>query len=391
MTPTPLQQLALAVRQNGLVRFIDHYAALFPKAHLKDVIVDEIGADRAITIAGRRVINFGSDSFLGLDQDHRVQEALIRGTKKWGTHNGASRAFASVRANAEAEDKLARWLGTEAALIYPSVTLAHVGGLPGRVGRHELHVVGVRPYVLVVVLRVRVAHEQPAVAVAELHEGETVLDAARRELCEELDLDVDHRGTMTAAKGELGICYVAMVSVAAGFSIRNLPSMAVVGWPLIFWYVVGTALFLLPLALTAAELASAWPKAGGVFAWVAEAFGERSGFMAVWSIFVVNVPWYPTVLAFVALSLAYGFDPAWQDNRWYVAGTMIVLFWGVTLACLAGPVAAAKFTSLGTLLGNVVPAAILIAASSNNILKAFYAAFFAGGRATAASARPRSR
>lgn len=169
---------------------------------------------------------------------------------------------------------------------------------------------------------------------------------------------------MTAAKAELGIFYVAMVSVAAGFSIRNLPSMAVVGWPLIFWYVLGTVLFLLPLALTAAELASAWPKAGGVFAWVAEAFGERSGFMAVWSIFVVNVPWYPTVLAFVALSLAYGFDPALQDNRWYVAGTMIVLFWGVTLACLAGPVAAAKFTSLGTLLGNVIPAAVLIAAAA---------------------------
>ena len=63
------------------------------------------------------VINFGSDSFLGLDQDPRVQEALRRGISKWGTHNGASRAFSSVRANIEAEEKLAAWLGTEAALI----------------------------------------------------------------------------------------------------------------------------------------------------------------------------------------------------------------------------------------------------------------------------------
>jgi len=51
-----------------------------------------------------------------------------------------------------------------------------------------------------------------------------------------------------------------MVSTAAGFSVRNLPSMAVEGWSLIFWYVLGTVLFLLPLALTAAELASTWPK-----------------------------------------------------------------------------------------------------------------------------------
>ncbi|HEV3202740.1 MAG TPA: hypothetical protein VGY77_00085, partial [Gemmataceae bacterium] len=97
MTTSPMQNLANAVRQNGLVRFIDHYAQLFPTSHLKDLVVDEIRPDRVIRVDGREVVNFGSDSFLGLDQDPRVQEAVIRGTTKWGTHNGASRAFASVR------------------------------------------------------------------------------------------------------------------------------------------------------------------------------------------------------------------------------------------------------------------------------------------------------
>ena len=46
-----------------------------------------------------------------------------------------------MRANAEAEDKLAQWLGTEAAIIYPSVTLANVGAIPGLVGRRDLIVV----------------------------------------------------------------------------------------------------------------------------------------------------------------------------------------------------------------------------------------------------------
>jgi len=152
-----------------------------------------------------------------------------------------------------------------------------------------------------------------------------------------------------------------MVSIAAGFSIRNLPSMAVEGWPLIFWYGLGTGLFLAPLALTAAELASAWPKTGGVYDWVAEAFGERTGFMSVWAVFVQNLPWYPTVLAFVAVTLAYGFAPALQENRLYVSGTMIALFWCVTLIGLRGPVAVAKFTAIGTVLGSIVPALLLIA------------------------------
>jgi 7-keto-8-aminopelargonate synthetase-like enzyme len=136
-----MQQLARVMRQSGLIRFIEHFAELFPTAHLKDQTVDAIGSDRQMVVGGRTVVNFGSDSFLGLDQDARVQEAVRRGLKAWGTHNGASRAFSSVRANLDAEDKLAAWLGTEATLIYPSVTLANLGAIPGLVGRQDLLVV----------------------------------------------------------------------------------------------------------------------------------------------------------------------------------------------------------------------------------------------------------
>lgn len=141
MTALPMQKLASVLRRNGLVRFIEHYAELFPDSHLKDVVVEQMGANRQIRVQGRPVINFGSDSFLGLDQDPRVKEAVIRGIHQWGTHNGASRAFSSVEANIKAEEKLARWLGTEAALIYPSVTLANLGAIPGLVGRQDLLVV----------------------------------------------------------------------------------------------------------------------------------------------------------------------------------------------------------------------------------------------------------
>jgi 7-keto-8-aminopelargonate synthetase-like enzyme len=136
-----MQNLAQAMRQHGLVRLVEHFAELFPGSHLKDLVVDGVGSERVIDVNGRRVVNFGSDSFLGLDQDPRVQDALVRGVERWGTHNGASRAFASVKANIEAEEKLARWLGTESALIFPSVTLANMGALPGLVAKRDLLVV----------------------------------------------------------------------------------------------------------------------------------------------------------------------------------------------------------------------------------------------------------
>jgi glycine C-acetyltransferase len=141
MPHPPMEKLAKALRQNGLIRFVEHFQESYPEIHLKDLVVEAMGDDRLIRLQGREVVNFGSDSFLGLDRDPRVQNALIRGTKIWGTHNGASRAFASVEANIQAEEKIAQWLGTEAALIYPSVTLANMGAVPGLVGRQDLLVV----------------------------------------------------------------------------------------------------------------------------------------------------------------------------------------------------------------------------------------------------------
>jgi 7-keto-8-aminopelargonate synthetase-like enzyme len=136
-----MQNLAQAIRQHGLVRFVEHYAQEYPDAHLKDVIVDYLGPHREMEVAGQRVVNFGSDSFLGLDQDPRIQASIMRGVRRWGAHNGASRAFASVRSNEEAEAKLASWLGTEAALIYPSVSLANMGAIPGLVSKRDLLVI----------------------------------------------------------------------------------------------------------------------------------------------------------------------------------------------------------------------------------------------------------
>jgi 7-keto-8-aminopelargonate synthetase-like enzyme len=129
------------MRQSSLIRFFEHFAELFPDAHLKDLTIEEVLPDRRMRVEGRLVTNFGSDSFLGLDQDPRVLDAVRRGLERWGTHNGASRAFSSVQSNLDAESKIAAWLGTEDSIIFPSVTLANLGAIPGLVGKADLLVV----------------------------------------------------------------------------------------------------------------------------------------------------------------------------------------------------------------------------------------------------------
>jgi 7-keto-8-aminopelargonate synthetase-like enzyme len=134
----PLDRLVDALAQTGMTRFFRRMFADYPDLLMKDMTVEAVAPDRRIRVGGTWVRNFGSDSFLGLDQHPRVKEAVEQGVRDWGTHNGTSRAFSSVAPNVEVEEKIAAWMGTEAALVYPSVTLVNMGALPGLVTRHDL-------------------------------------------------------------------------------------------------------------------------------------------------------------------------------------------------------------------------------------------------------------
>jgi 7-keto-8-aminopelargonate synthetase-like enzyme len=136
-----MQELVDGLRQSKLVKFYEHAVERFGDIHLKELTVSSVGPHREMCIDGHELVNFGFDSFLGLDQDPRVKNALTRGADRWGTQFGASRAFASCGVEVELETKIARWMGTEAAVIYPSVTLANFGALPALVEPQDLIVV----------------------------------------------------------------------------------------------------------------------------------------------------------------------------------------------------------------------------------------------------------
>src|SRR3954452_23263387 len=111
MTPrnAPMDDLARALRSSNMIRFMDRAAEQYADIHLKELNVEQVGPQREMLVGGHPVVNFGFDSFLGLDQDPRVIAALARGANQWGTQFGASRAFASCGREVELEQKIARW------------------------------------------------------------------------------------------------------------------------------------------------------------------------------------------------------------------------------------------------------------------------------------------
>jgi amino acid transporter len=163
-----------------------------------------------------------------------------------------------------------------------------------------------------------------------------------------------------ARTARLGVLAIAMINVASIVSARNLPVMAEYGWSMLLLFLLSILVFLVPISMAAAELGTGWPRDGGVFAWVREAFGARAGFLAVWCDYAENVAWFPTVLSFIAASLAYAVDPALATNKVWLVAVMLVFFWGTTAAALRGVRASSVIGAVGTVAGSILPAVLVV-------------------------------
>ena len=159
---------------------------------------------------------------------------------------------------------------------------------------------------------------------------------------------------------------LAIMNITAVVSLRGLATEAIYGLASAFYYLFAAIVFLIPTAMVAAELAAMFSaKQGGVFRWVGEAFGARTGFLAIWLQWIQSTIWYPTVLTFGAVSIAYiGVDPstdaALASNRIFTLVVVLAIYWIATFISLRGIGWVGKVSKIGGIIGTIIPAALLI-------------------------------
>ncbi len=164
---------------------------------------------------------------------------------------------------------------------------------------------------------------------------------------------------------KLSVVTLAVMNITAVVSLRGLPAEAEYGLSSVFYYLFAAVVFLIPVAIVAAELATGWPRKGGVFRWVGEAFGPRLGFLAMFMLWIEVTIWFPTVLTFAAVSLAFigpeqSWDQALSANKFYTLAVVLVVYWAATIIALNGAKAFAPVAKWGGIVGTIVPAAVLI-------------------------------
>ncbi len=151
-----------------------------------------------------------------------------------------------------------------------------------------------------------------------------------------------------------------MLNLSAFDSLRGLPVVAQYGLQSVGYYFLVALFFLIPSALASSELATGWPKDCGVNTWVTEAFGPRWGFFAVWMQWIHNATWFPTVLSFIAATIAYLFNPEMANNKVFVIAVILLGFWGFTLLNYFGIKTSAWVSTVCVVAGTLVPGVLLI-------------------------------
>lgn len=98
---------------------------------------DELFNGREILVDGKRLINFSSCSYLGLELDPRMKDAAIDAILRYGTQFSSSRAYVSMGMYDELEALLSR-IYQAPVLVAPTTTLGHMSLIPTVIGDDDV-------------------------------------------------------------------------------------------------------------------------------------------------------------------------------------------------------------------------------------------------------------
>jgi glycine C-acetyltransferase/8-amino-7-oxononanoate synthase len=115
--------------------FEDYLDELAAKHLTRRLLPLESGTGPVVRIAGRDVLLFASNDYLGLAGHAEVVSAAVRATQRYGAGAGAARLVSgSLPPHHELERALAQFKGADSALTFGSGYLANIGAIPALIG-----------------------------------------------------------------------------------------------------------------------------------------------------------------------------------------------------------------------------------------------------------------
>lgn len=93
--------------------------------------------DTEVVIGGKRLLMFGSNSYMGLTNHPKVKEAAKNAIERYGSSCSGSRFLnGTSRLHLQLEERLAAYVGKEAALLFTTGFQTNLGTVSSLIGRH---------------------------------------------------------------------------------------------------------------------------------------------------------------------------------------------------------------------------------------------------------------
>ncbi len=136
-------------------------------------------------------------------------------------------------------------------------------------------------------------------------------------------------GDANRPKRVMGFRDLLLFYVVTGISLRWIATAAAAGPGAIVIWIGAWLAFYTPLALSVIELSSRYPNEGGLYVWSKRAFGDFSGFMAAWTYWTSNLPYFPAVLYFAASNVLFMRPAQWSylsnNSTFYIVFALMTL------------------------------------------------------------------
>jgi glutamate:GABA antiporter len=186
-------------------------------------------------------------------------------------------------------------------------------------------------------------------------------------ILEKGDDPVSTEQTLTHPPRVLGFRDLLLYYVVTGISLRWIATAAAAGPSSILIWGGALLCFYIPLVAAVIELSSRYPQEGGLYIWTRQAFGPFAAFMAGWSYFTSNLPYFPAIFYFDAGNALYMGGEAWlhlHDNPAYFMGFALIAMAFITWINLIGLNIGKWMHNIGAI-GMWLPALIVIVMGSD--------------------------
>jgi len=175
-----------ASRHERLLTLVERNFRASQKSGLAGVRIEDRHLEGAwLTIGGRRLVNFGSCAYMGLNTDPRLKAAAKDAIDRFGPVFSSSTAYTSLGLYTELEERLGRIFNAH-VIVPTTTTLGHLAALPVLIGEGDAVIVDSQAHSTVhLATQILIAEGISVTPVA--HNNMEVLTAAVEDACSRFD------------------------------------------------------------------------------------------------------------------------------------------------------------------------------------------------------------